>query len=71
MAFLKELHKNNNFILLKRYDGDNIQSDNDKQLEELGKDSNKIRICVLDLETTGLSHDDDERVRATDKFPCF
>ena len=35
MAFLKELHKNNNFILLKKYEGEDIKADNDVQLEEL------------------------------------
>jgi len=45
---------------LKKYEGEDIQADNDIQLEELDKNSNKIRICVIDLETTGLSHDDDE-----------
>jgi len=68
MAFLKDLYKNNNFILLKKYDGGDIQSDNETQLEELGKDSSKIRICVIDLETTGLSHDDDEVIEIAVKL---
>ncbi len=68
MAFLKELHQNNNFILLKKYTGEDIYSDNKNQLEELGKDSDKIRICVLDLETTGLSHDDDEVIEIAMKL---
>ena len=68
MAFLKELHKNNNFILLKKYEGEDIQSDNDIQLSDLNKDSDKIRICVIDLETTGLSHDDDEVIEIAMKL---
>ena len=68
MAFLKELHKNNNFILLKKYEGEDIKADNDVQLEELNKDSDKIRICVIDLETTGLSHDDDEIIEIAMKL---
>jgi len=68
MAFLKELHKNNNFILLKKYTGEDICADNENQLNELGKDSDKIRICVLDLETTGLSHDDDEVIEIAMKL---
>ena len=68
MAFLKELHQNNNFILLKKYTGEDIYADNEDQLDELGKDSDKIRICVLDLETTGLSHDDDEVIEIAMKL---
>ena len=68
MAFLKELYKNNNFILLKKYEGEDIQADNDTQLEELDKNSDKIRICVIDLETTGLSHDDDEIIELAIKL---
>ena len=68
MAFLKELHKNNNFILFKKYEGEDIKADNDVQLEELNKDSDKIRICVIDLETTGLSHDDDEIIEIAMKL---
>ena len=68
---LKALYFNtasNNFILLKRYDGEDIQADNDNQLEEFNKNSDKIRICVLDLETTGLSHDDDEVIEIAMKL---
>ena len=68
MTFLKELHKNNNFILLKKYEGEGIQADNNAQLEALDKDSDKIRICVIDLETTGLSHDDDEIIELAMKL---
>ena len=68
MAFLKDLYKNNNFILLKKYEGSDIQSDNDAQLDELDKDSDRIRICVIDLETTGLSHDDDEVIEIAIKL---
>ena len=68
MAFLKELHKNNNFILLKKYEGEGMEPDNDIQLTELDKNSDKIRICVLDLETTGLSHDDDEVIEIAMKL---
>ena len=68
MAFLKELYKNNNFILLKKYEGEDIHADNDTQLEELDKNSDKIRICVIDLETTGLSHDDDEVIELAMKL---
>ena len=68
MAFLKELHQNNNFILLKKYEGEDIKADDDVQLEELDKNSNKIRICVIDLETTGLSHDDDEIIEIAMKL---
>ena len=38
------------------------------QLDDLGKDSDKIRICVIDLETTGLSHDDDEIIEIAMKL---
>jgi len=68
MAFLKELYKNNNFILLKKYEGEDIDANNDAQLTELDKDSDKIRICVIDLETTGLSHDDDEVIEIAVKL---
>ena len=68
MAFLKELHKNNNFILLKKYEGEDIQADNDTQLKDLDKSSDKIRICVIDLETTGLSHDNDEVIEIAMKL---
>ena len=47
MTFLKELHKNNNFILLKKYEGEDITAENDVQLTDLDKDSDKIRICVI------------------------
>ena len=68
MTFLKELHKNNNFILLKKYEGEDIKADNDTQLEPLDKDSDQIRICVIDLETTGLSHEDDEVIELAIKL---
>ena len=51
---------NDKEIKLYKYSGEDLEVKQAFELEPLNKDSNLIRICCLDLETTGLKHDEDE-----------
>jgi len=53
MTFLKELSKNKQAITLYKYNGNDLIVNSDIDVEKIQKDSDHMRICFLDLETTG------------------
>ena len=60
MSFIKTKINNDNSVNLYKYNGDDLQDYYNKDLEKLNSSSDRIRICFLDTETTGLSHAKDK-----------
>mgnify|MGYP001208772232 FL=1 len=54
MSFIKRINKKDDNIILEFYDGEDIRVEENIELKEISKDSNTIRICFLDVETTGF-----------------
>ena len=54
MSFIKRINKKDDNIILEFYDGEDIKVEENIELKEISKDSNTIRICFLDVETTGF-----------------
>ena len=55
MSFLKKLSENKQAVTLYKYNGNDIRVEPDINIENITKDSDYMRICFLDLETTGLN----------------
>ena len=68
MSFINQINKKEDSILLEKYDGEDIQVDQNLNLETIDKDSNTIRVCFLDLETTGFDIDDNEIIEIAMKL---
>ena len=60
MSFIKRINKKDDNIILEFYNGEDIKVEEDIQLEDIDKESNIIRICFLDVETTGFDVEDCE-----------
>ena len=60
MSFIKSQVKDDFSINLYKYEGEDLQDYNNQNLEKLNSASDRIRICFLDTETTGLNHSKDE-----------
>ena len=58
MAFIKDIKKENSITLYK-YAGEGLEISSYNS-QELINDKEYIKICIIDLETTGLSYSDDE-----------
>jgi len=60
MSFIKSQVKDDFSINLYKYEGKDLQDYNNQNLEKLNSTSDRIRICFLDTETTGLNHSKDK-----------
>ena len=60
MAFLKELSENKQAVTLYKYNGNDIRIDADIKIDSIDRNSDYIRICFLDLETTGTHKKNDK-----------
>ena len=60
MSFLESQIQDDFSINLYKYEGKDLQDYNNQNLEKLNSTSDRIRICFLDTETTGLNHDKDK-----------
>tara|TARA_Y100000768_G_scaffold353086_1_gene305126 strand:+ start:231 stop:1127 length:897 start_codon:yes stop_codon:yes gene_type:complete len=60
MSFIKGLNDIDNNIKLQKYEGKNLIVDKPNTLEKLNASSDRMRICFLDLETTGLDKNEDK-----------
>jgi len=60
MSFIKGLNDVENNIKLQKYQGENLQVSKVNELEKLDAANPRMRICVLDLETTGTDYKEDE-----------
>ena len=60
MAFLKELSENKQAVTLYKYNGNDIRVDADITIDIIDRSSDYIRICFLDLETTGTNKKEDK-----------
>ena len=59
---------NDKEIKLYKFAGEGLEISRAIDLEPLSKDSEYIRICCLDLETTGLNHNEDEIIEIAMKL---
>ena len=59
MGFVKDTIKNDNSILLYKYEGDDLKEYDSNVTENFSSASDKIRICFVDTETTGLNNKND------------
>ena len=60
MSFIEKIKKIEESIILEYYDGENIRVLDSKPLSEYNKESDNIRIAVLDVESTGFDVEKDE-----------
>jgi len=60
MGFINGLHDIENNIKLQKYEGKNLKVEQPDTLEPLNASSLRMRICFLDLETTGLDKKEDK-----------
>jgi len=60
MGFIKGLNDIDNNIKLQKFEGKNLTVNKPKTLEPLDASSSRMRICFLDLETTGLDKKEDK-----------
>ena len=59
MAFIKNLKKENSITLYK-YAGEGLEVPSDEGIQRFIDDPRYVKVCFIDLETTGLSYADDE-----------
>ena len=59
MSFINEISENKQAITLYKYNGNDLKVDGNKSVDKIDKNSNLIRICFIDLETTGTHKDND------------
>ena len=59
---------NDKEIKLYKFRGEGLEVKQNLELEQLSKNSDLIRICCLDLETTGLNHAEDEIIEIAMKL---
>ena len=60
MTFIKGLNDIENNIKLQKYEGKDLVVNKPDQLDNLNSSSPRMRICFLDLETTGLDKNEDK-----------
>jgi len=60
MSFIKGLNDIDNNIKLQKYEGNNLKVAKIDKLEKLDASNPRMRICFLDLETTGTDYKEDE-----------
>ena len=68
MSFIKNINKKEDSIILELYAGEDVQINDDNQLANIDKDSDIIRVCFLDVETTGFDIDKDEIIEVAIKI---
>ena len=59
MTYIESIKKDGDNIIIEKYEGENLAVEQDNVLESIDKESDVIRICFLDLETTGLDANKD------------
>ena len=60
MSFIKGLHDVDNCIKLQKYDGKGLEASDVDDITPLDPSNPRMRICFLDLETTGTDHKEDK-----------
>ena len=60
MSFIKGLHDVDNCIKLQKYDGKGLEASDVNDITPLDPSNPRMRICFLDLETTGIDHKEDK-----------
>ena len=71
MSYIDSVINNDSSILLKMYKGENLLIEESAELSKIEKESNVIRICFLDFETTGLDVEDSEVIEVAMKLVEF
>ena len=69
MSFISTVEKNGEKVVLYKYDGSDLQKDNDNMLE-FGQQNQK-KICFLDVETTGKDRSGDEIIEIAMKTMLY
>ena len=59
MSFVKDTINNDNSIHLYKYKGDDLKEYHPDSITDISSNSDKIRICFVDTETTGLNSNKD------------
>ncbi len=67
MSFIKGLNDIDNNIKLQKFEGKNLTVNKPQTLEPLDASSPRMRICFLDLETTGLDKKEDKIIEIASK----
>ena len=67
MAFIERINKKDDSIILELYKGEDLKADQITFLPEYTKNSDMIRIAVLDVETTGFDLDENEIIEVAVK----
>ena len=60
MSFIKGLHDVDNCIKLQKYDGEGLETSDTDDISPLDPSNPRMRICFLDLETTGTDNKEDK-----------
>ena len=60
MSFIKGLHDKNNCIKLSKFEGKGLEVTSNENNKRLDASSSRMKICFLDLETTGTDHKEDK-----------
>ena len=63
MSFIKGLHDVDNCIKLQKYDGKGLEVSDVDDITPLDPSNPKMRICFLDLETTGTDSKEDKIIK--------
>ena len=71
MSYIDSVINNDGTILLKKYQGEHLLVDESSELTKIDKESNVIRICFLDFETTGLDVEESEVIEVAMKLVEF
>ena len=71
MSYIDSVKKDGDNIIIEKYDGSNLKVSNTSPLENIDKNSDVIRICFLDLETTGLDVTDCDPIEIAMKLVEF
>ena len=54
MSYIDSIKKDGENLIIEQYNGENLKVINTEPLSPIDRNSDIIRICFLDLETTGL-----------------
>ena len=71
MSYIESIINQDKSIKLTRYEGEDLIIKNDIELSKIDKNSELIRICFLDFETTGLDVEENEVIQIAMKLVEF